>query len=135
MALALVIGLLGLLLVVLARGVELWTVACAFALIGLIVVGYKSKRGRRVLLGREVTTLVFASLAVIFIWRICNSKESWYTVPTSEEEVPVWNGSWRRDPGGEKVVFSMLATMFLGVAALPWLPSGNRYYRRIKASV
>ena len=74
MALALVIGLLGLLLVVLARGVELWTVACAFALIGLIVVGYKAKRGRRVLLGREVTTLVFTACleAGIYNWEKVN---------------------------------------------------------------
>jgi len=54
--------------------------------------------------------------------------------PQREEDVPAWDGGDRRDPGGEKVVYSMLALMFGALAAMPWLPPGKRYCRAMTRS-
>lgn len=49
--------------------------------------------------------------------------------PQREEDVPAWDGGDRRDSGGEKVIYSMLALMFGALMVMPWLPPGKRYQR------
>ncbi len=87
---------------------------------------------RRITLGRELSTLVFLALSTFSIYRVCISDEPWDTTPHCEDDVPAWNGGGRKDPGGEKVAFSMLFVMFATAAAMPWLPAGNRYYRMLR---
>ena len=106
------------------------TVGIVLAVIVLGPCAFKSVR--RILFGRVFTTIAFFFCLAISALFVYSSSEPWYTVPTSEDEVSIWNGSWRRDPGGEKVLYSLYAAMFAAFAIMPWLPSSSRYYAEVK---
>jgi len=97
-----------------------------------VAVGCLLRPFRRISFGRELSTLVFLLFATFSIYRICMSDEPWDTMPHCEDDMPAWNAGGRRDPGGEKVAFSMLFVLFAAAAAMPWLPLGNRYYRMLR---
>lgn len=130
---ALVWALLGLgILLIGVLGYIHWVVAVILS--SQICLGCVVKRFRRVTFGRKVTTIAFALLAVYSIYRIHISDEPWDTTPKCEEDIPAWNGGGRRDPGGEKVAYSLLFLIFASLAGMPWLPSGNRYYQEAKGN-
>lgn len=99
----------------------------------LVCLAVITRVGRRIVFGREFSTLLFFCLVIACVIGIFKSDEPWCTVPVCKEEVPIWNGCWRRDPGGEKVIYLIYASMFAAFAVMPWLPSGSRYYAGLKA--
>lgn len=107
----------------------IWSWILSIFCIMCIGVGCLVRPFRRILFGRELSTLVFLLLATFSIFRIFISDEPWDTKPHCEDDVPAWNGGGRRDPGGEKVAYAMMFVLFAAAAAMPWLPAGNRYYR------
>ena len=110
----------------------IWGGLLSLALVCLAVI---TRSGRRIVFGRGFSSLLFACLLIACVIGILKSDEPWYTVPVCKEEVPIWNGCWRRDPGGEKAIYLIYASMFAVFAVMPWLPSGCRYYAGLKAKV
>ena len=109
-----------------------FSVTVGIVLAGIVLGLCAFKSVRRIIFGRAFTTIAFSFCLAASILAVRASDEPWYTIPTCEDEVPIWNGSWRRDPGGEKVLYSLYAAMFAAFAIMPWLPSSSRYYAELK---
>ena len=104
-------------------------------LVCYFIVVFFTKRWRRIFFGREFMTVVFFIITVFFISRVCTSKEEWResSICEEEEEALLIDDSYCRDPGGEKVLYSLFAAMFAALAIMPWLPAGSRYYATLNA--
>ena len=109
------------------------SVAAGIWLVCYFIVVFFTKRWRHIFFGREFMTVIFSIIAVFFISRVCASKEEWSEPPTCEEEALLIDDSYCRDPGGEKVLYSLFAAMFAALAIMPWLPAGSRYYASLRA--
>ena len=109
------------------------SVAAGIWLVCYFIVAFFTKSWHRIFFGREFMTVVYSIIAVFFISRVCASKEQWCESSTCEEEALLIDDSYCRDPGGEKVLYSLFADMLAALAIMPWLPAGARYYANLRA--
>ena len=109
------------------------SVAAGIWLVCYFIVAFFTKSWRRIFFGREFMTVVYSIIAVFFISRVCASQEEWSESSTCEEEALLIDDCYCRDPGGEKVLYSLFAAMFAALAIMPWLPAGSRYYASLNA--
>ncbi len=109
------------------------SVAAGIWLVCYFIVAFFTKSWRRIFFGREFMTVVYSIIAVFFISRVGASQEEWSESSTCEEEALLIDDSYCRDPGGEKVLYSLFAAVFAALAIMPWLPAGSRYYATLNA--